>query len=1404
MIGQIFQSRYRVESELAQGKGWQSWMVQDIINKRLSLLFMYPPDPEGHALDRSSVAWRLARYREILGERLCPLRLGVEERSLTLLCEIPQTAHALDEEAADPAFLDRLDKDRKACAEDGLCPPRADRRMIWRDDHGDPLYLPPSALIDPVRSEPLTDAIHPDFAFATLPRPPEEILPLLSRILEDWRAGESTLLTLHCGRPGGLSQWRDALDAWFREEGEREFADSGSPLCILEDMSRPSSLINFIWKSRDPGAGPFLLIVDGDSLAADETLQARVEDQLEEIESLKRETADLSALAAALPAQLPEDTDEEARSFLELLSLMDEAVPLDFLLELLQVEEADFFSLLNRLERGGTLDWVFGQIEGGRCGLRVCVSNSELQESIRGGIDPDRERELHLLILGLLERTRPEGLVSSFCRLSHRRGARRDETMIREGLALFDRLRDDNLDLAAQAAADLLLEGDHGDLSPADLRELALYRGSLRLRRDDLPGAEGAYLDGLVSLTGQEDFIGDLRLGRRPRLSRRVDAELLSAISAIIRALAEIGEIRGEFARAGEILEGLLDAYSENLAARERGTLYNELAWILYRRGDHGEAVNRCETAQRLFNASDHPAELGQTFNTLGAAQWALGNWREAEAYYQRALALREKSGDETRVAASLNNLGNLYRMLERLPLAIEYFQRSMDIKRRQGNEAGYLISLYNVALSSFEMNDLKTARRQGEECLELNEQVGNIQLGAEVLGLLGEIDLVDGRYDSAGERLKEAIRVCREIDARTELASMYRRLAAVHLGRGELEAAGGTIALGLDEARRVGSRFEEAQILVYQGECRQREGEADGALQSLEKAADLLSVLDKMEWLARIYSRMGLIHLDAGREARAQELLQQASGIIERRRITVPMQEWDSLQARIQSRREKLIENLGEQDSRGRLAGFLQLLETLEMRGDQAARAELALEQLALVLPLRRSALFLGGENSSQAELEERAVLHGDFPDAGKVAEASLKRMKSGSPYHEDGLIFLPLRQGDRPRGLLFVESEETLDEEGRAYLGTLGKLLSFGLFNQIEAEPPRTPRSASKVKTASEKVNLVGRGRDLERVLKLVNQVKDLDNSVLITGDSGTGKEEVARAIHYWGRRGDRPFVAVNCAALPETLLESQLFGHEQGSFTGATHRHIGFFESATGGTIFLDEIGEMSPAMQAKLLRVLQVMAFTRVGGTREISTDTRVITATNRRLQEEVGAGRFREDLLFRINVVSVHIAPLRERREDIPLLMDFFLQRIARNSGIPQKRVSEEVMQIFLTHPLPGNVRQLQNVLENCMILARSDLIGLEDLPEDFLQQARPRSLSSSLDELAEMIANSDEFSESEPLEGKLLSSVARHVVKRTGSKVRAAKLLGISRPTLYSRLKGGEDSKNNEGSSLKG
>jgi DNA-binding NtrC family response regulator len=245
----------------------------------------------------------------------------------------------------------------------------------------------------------------------------------------------------------------------------------------------------------------------------------------------------------------------------------------------------------------------------------------------------------------------------------------------------------------------------------------------------------------------------------------------------------------------------------------------------------------------------------------------------------------------------------------------------------------------------------------------------------------------------------------------------------------------------------------------------------------------------------------------------------------------------------------------------------------------------------------------------------------------------------------------------------------------------------------------------------------NIIGRSPRMQEVFRTVLTVAPLKTTVLITGESGTGKELIAKAIHYQSPRGRRPLVTLNCAAIPETLLESELFGHEKGSFTDAHAKKLGQFELAHEGTLFLDEIGEMGAATQAKLLRVLEHGEFLRVGGTKAVNVDVRIIAATNRDLGAAIKDGSFRPDLFYRLNVVTVHLPPLRERRDDLILLIRHFAQSKARDMGIPEKTLKPETVDALLRYPWPGNVRELENLLERLMVLCESPTIAFEDLPD---------------------------------------------------------------------------------------
>ena len=307
-----------------------------------------------------------------------------------------------------------------------------------------------------------------------------------------------------------------------------------------------------------------------------------------------------------------------------------------------------------------------------------------------------------------------------------------------------------------------------------------------------------------------------------------------------------------------------------------------------------------------------------------------------------------------------------------------------------------------------------------------------------------------------------------------------------------------------------------------------------------------------------------------------------------------------------------------------------------------------------------------------------------------------------------------------------------------------------------------------------------LIGTSPALEQVRTMLRKFQNVDVNVLITGESGTGKEVFARMIHDWsGRTGY--FVPVHCAALTATLLESELFGHEKGSFTGAVAMRRGRFEQASGGTLFLDEVGELTPELQVKLLRVLQERRFERVGGSEEIEVDIRIVAATNKDLMPLVQAGTFREDLYYRLNVVHIPIPPLRERREDIPLLVAHFAEKAAKENGIPPKTFSTEALNHLSGYEWPGNIRQLQNVVERCLVLVPGDVITLEDLPAEIRDEEV--QFKSAVDLLPVQLDLADTL---ERIEAAL---IRRALVRADFVQAKAAELLGISKSLMQYKLK---------------
>jgi len=397
-----------------------------------------------------------------------------------------------------------------------------------------------------------------------------------------------------------------------------------------------------------------------------------------------------------------------------------------------------------------------------------------------------------------------------------------------------------------------------------------------------------------------------------------------------------------------------------------------------------------------------------------------------------------------------------------------------------------------------------------------------------------------------------------------------------------------------------------------------------------------------------------------------------------------------------------------------------------------------------------------------------------------GEIKKPRVTAKPNGLPVpgngNESRCVLVPIRDEPEPLGALLVLCREEPDCEAKE-LDALAMILaqSAGVMRRAVLHEEESQGLRQRFEASAEFAGMIGRDPKIQAIYKMIEDIAPTDTTVLIQGESGTGKEMVARAVHHLSGRKEKPFVVIDCSAYAETLLESELFGHEKGAFTGATRQKAGRFEQADGGTVFLDEIGEITPSAQIKLLRVLQTQRFERLGGEKTLSVNIRILAATNKDLLQEVKSGRFREDLYYRLNVIPIQVPPLRERRNDIPLLARSFLRRFTMEQTKEIEDFSPEAMRALLSYGWPGNVRELENSIEHATVLTKGGRVDVSDLPSSIVAACRNRSSreNSLFPSMAE--------NEKDLLIGAL--------EKCSWNKKEVAKKLGISRNTLYQKLK---------------
>jgi two-component system response regulator HydG len=901
-------------------------------------------------------------------------------------------------------------------------------------------------------------------------------------------------------------------------------------------------------------------------------------------------------------------------------------------------------------------------------------------------------------------------------------------------------------------------------LRSEDRARAALVMGGLHRQIGELSRAEELLKKGLKQIGAEESQAGK---GLVP-----MAAELTLELGAITRD-------RNRHTETHALIAGALERYEEDLPTILRARLYLDISWALLKLGRTREAANYCELVLKILDVESYPHEVARAYNQLGVVQYEESNYAQSLINLQRALVLREQAGDAMGVARSYNNLSLTHRSLGRLAEAERCLKRSLEAKVKAGDTRGVAVTQLNLGLLAIDQREYQRARACAAECLHVARRYRHRQMEAEAHGLLGEAAMGEGHYEEARDLLLRDLEICRALNYETERLATLRRIVGLMLKLKNLKEAKRRLEEAQELLTTVPSLYEASMLGVFQSEILRHDGLQNEARGVLDKAARSFGGMRRFDLQLDCLARRADLEWEMGRKSEARMTFQEARELAMRHEI-------HRLPAFFHDLESRLGEIPGSGSSPAATDHKLETLaELLGPGGDlEAGRPGGVLRIVAAVLSASE-VHWMRTPRQRTLSLVNGKLQDGEAPDKLQEIVARAKADRVAVSFQERPWTGVRVRGADV--GWLCLKRERSLDEGELAFLLTVAGILSLAgrqATTQVHEESFVTEEKDQPGAT----YGIIGNSPEIREVLRMIEMVKGNDVTILILGENGTGKDLVARAIHSAGPRAKKEMVAVNCASIPPTLLESELFGHEKGAFTSAVDRRIGLFERAHGGSVFLDEIGEMPLAMQAKLLRVLQDKTFTRVGGSKTISSDVRVIAATNKDLTEEVEQGRFRMDLFYRLNVISIRLPPLRERREDIRALVHHFLLSFSSEFRRPVRGITDEAIDRLMNYEWPGNIRELENVIKKAIVFASRELLRVEDLPrlgtKGLRMHRRPK-----LADAARSLIESEDFSEQRPLMPRLELQIAWELVQAVGNKTKAARLLGITKPTLYSRLR---------------
>jgi len=809
---------------------------------------------------------------------------------------------------------------------------------------------------------------------------------------------------------------------------------------------------------------------------------------------------------------------------------------------------------------------------------------------------------------------------------------------------------------------------------------------------------------------------------------------------------------------------------------------YKALGVLAQEQGDFDNALRHYTSALTIFKRTGDKRRIAAVHMALGIMFQERGNLDNAVNNYKAALLISQEIKDTPLIARIYNNLGDLYRETGNLTKAIKNLKEALKIEKQSSDWKDIAITLHNIGTVLMLQGKTEEASKFIHQSFHLYQEQKSKKGMAEVCQTLAEYHLLIGNTTTAENYCLKGIKLCEEINDYLHLGITQRVLGTVYSRKGEIDKALISYSKSIETLKKLKAEYELGKTLLVAGEevfsirgkigkKFWREGLLDQTLTRLKQAEQIFKNLNVSADLKRVNSLISKI------EKYSPLLLEPIPGEDKKLKTLYRMSQIVNSTMEINELLEKILDLTIETMEAER--GFILLREGKELMVKTARNMDK--QSIADMSDFSRTIV----EN-----VEKKGEL---IITANAQTEPRFKDRKSIAKFKLLSILCVPFRIKDRVVGAIYIDDRRKRDaftSEDLAFLRAFCDQAAIALENAklienlktanklLELENIDMKDQITHLRTVAEERysfgNLIGKTKPMQKVYDALEKIIKYDSSVIIEGETGTGKEVVANIIHYNGPRKDRNFIVVNSSAIPEELLESELFGYVKGAFTGATQDKPGLFEIADGGTIFFDEIAELNPNLQVKLLRVLQDGELRRVGATKSKKVDVRVISATNRDLQEQVKQGKFRDDLYYRLNVMSVKMPPLRERKEDIPLLAAYILRKFSKKLHKNVTGFTPEVLYFLQNYHWPGNVRELENVIERAIVMAEGKKITEKDLPKS-LTKGEPGEDKEAI------------------FPCSLADIEKRHIMAAIkaagGNKRKAIKILGISRPTLDRKMK---------------